>query len=78
MIRYHHHDAVAEIVFDTPGDPDDLAPAGAALVAQLTDYSAGALRLVKGFADGIASAGVEDRGLFAVDRLVEWLEAGRP
>ena len=59
-------------------DAGQLGAAGQALVAELAGYSAGALRLIKGFEESLRSSEGEDKGIFAVERLIEWIEAGRP
>lgn len=48
------------------------------LVRDLTGFSSGALRLIKAFGADLAASGAEDAGLYAVERLAEWLEGGRP
>ncbi len=55
-----------------------LAEAGEALAARLSGFSAGALRLIQSFSEELPSFKGSDPGAYAIDRLVKWIEAGKP
>ncbi|WP_158808016.1 enoyl-CoA hydratase/isomerase family protein [Beijerinckia sp. L45] len=59
-------------------DDEDLVETGKALIARLSGFSPGALRLIQSFAVELEHVKGPDAGALAVDRLADWLEAGRP
>jgi methylglutaconyl-CoA hydratase len=59
-------------------DDEQLAETGEALISTLSGFPAGALRLIQSFENELADLNGRDGGALAVDRLTEWLEAGRP
>ncbi|MFT3732965.1 MAG: enoyl-CoA hydratase/isomerase family protein [Hyphomicrobium sp.] len=56
----------------------DLASEGERLVSELTTFPPGALRLIHNFYEDLKNINDEDPALVGVDRLVTWIEAGKP
>ncbi|CCB66593.1 enoyl-CoA hydratase/isomerase family protein [Hyphomicrobium sp. MC1] len=56
----------------------DLASEGERLVAELTTFPPGALRLIHHFYEDLADINEEDPALVGIERLVTWIEAGKP
>jgi len=57
---------------------DRLAEEGEALVRQLAARPAGALRLIRDYSRGLPGYPAAEKSEEAVERLAQWLEAGRP
>ena len=56
----------------------NLAAEGERLIAELTTFPAGALRLIHTFSEELPDITNEDPGIVGFERLVQWIEAGKP
>jgi methylglutaconyl-CoA hydratase len=57
---------------------DRLAEEGKKLAAELTTLSSGALRLIHRFGEELSRFRGDNAGELAIERLAQWIEAGRP
>ncbi len=57
---------------------DELAAEGERIVSELAAFPAGALRLIHSFSEELPKIIEEDPGVVGIDRLVAWIEAGKP
>ncbi len=48
------------------------------MVSELAAFPAGALRLIHNFSEELPKITDEDPGVVGIDRLVAWIEAGKP
>ncbi len=55
-----------------------LAAEGERIVSELSAFPAGALRLIHSFTEDLPKITEEDPGVAGIDRLVAWIEAGKP
>jgi methylglutaconyl-CoA hydratase len=56
----------------------ELAAEGERIVSELASFPAGALRLIHSFSEDLPNITGEDPGVVGIDRLVAWIEAGKP
>jgi methylglutaconyl-CoA hydratase len=56
----------------------NLAAEGERLIAELTTFPADALRLIHTFSEELPDITDEDPGIVGIERLVQWIEAGKP
>lgn len=55
-----------------------LKAEGEHLIGELGQFPAGAIRLIHGFVEDLSDITAEDPAVVGIDRLVEWIEAGKP
>lgn len=56
----------------------ELEAEGERIASQLAAFPAGALRLIHSFSEDLPKITEEDPGVVGIDRLVAWIEAGKP
>lgn len=56
----------------------DLKAAGERLIAELGQFHAGAIRLIHDFTEDLPDITTENPAVVGIDRLVAWIEAGKP